>query len=446
MPWKIFMDGSEHCVHKLNADGGKGEKIPGGCHASEEDAKKHLAALYANEPKELSMSKKHKRKVLVIEPEIEPEPVVEPVVEPTPEQQPVPEVIPEPVVEVAQDEVITEEDMPEEGKSLWRKLLDILCPKPAEKKEEPVSLNVNSSLVLVKDVNGNYHAIGIVTNKWRDRDANANPRNGGEIITEAAHKEFMEYLDAHPEEAPVLLAWHTDGTEVTSRAQWWAYKDGFVMMDWPLTEAEAQAIQKADKEFGPLGMSHGFITVEPKDVQNGLIHKYRSQEASHLPLKWAANIFTDFAVVRMEAKNMSKFPDEKRKYLAAVFGEETTSKLETETEERAKALEASGVQSKDYDAESPTTKALVSIAESLGKMQDERVQVIDAVKALTTRIEQLEKSDDEKIANAIKPKVSPVAQSEPGAQGTVISEDKAKELAPTGSENSWFAKAHEGLK
>lgn len=50
MPWTIVKDGDSHCVHKENADGSAGEKVK--CHPTEQEAKDHLKALYANTTKE----------------------------------------------------------------------------------------------------------------------------------------------------------------------------------------------------------------------------------------------------------------------------------------------------------------------------------------------------------------------------------------------------------
>lgn len=48
MPWKVFKDGAQWCVHKLKDDGSKGEKVKGGCHPSKADADKHAKALHTN--------------------------------------------------------------------------------------------------------------------------------------------------------------------------------------------------------------------------------------------------------------------------------------------------------------------------------------------------------------------------------------------------------------
>lgn len=46
MPWRVFKEGSRYCVHKLNADDSKGEKVA--CHDSQEAAEAQMRALYAN--------------------------------------------------------------------------------------------------------------------------------------------------------------------------------------------------------------------------------------------------------------------------------------------------------------------------------------------------------------------------------------------------------------
>jgi hypothetical protein len=48
MPWKVFKNGERYCVHK-HIGGKKGERVPGGCHPSREQAERHLRALYAAE-------------------------------------------------------------------------------------------------------------------------------------------------------------------------------------------------------------------------------------------------------------------------------------------------------------------------------------------------------------------------------------------------------------
>lgn len=48
MPWKVFRDGNRYCVHKLNTDDSKGERVK--CFDSERAANDQVKALYANDP------------------------------------------------------------------------------------------------------------------------------------------------------------------------------------------------------------------------------------------------------------------------------------------------------------------------------------------------------------------------------------------------------------
>jgi hypothetical protein len=50
MPWKLF----GNCVHKENAEGGKGDLVPGGCHKTHAEAVAHMRALYASEAKDIT--------------------------------------------------------------------------------------------------------------------------------------------------------------------------------------------------------------------------------------------------------------------------------------------------------------------------------------------------------------------------------------------------------
>lgn len=55
MPYKVYQDGDQFCVHKMNADGSQGETIPGGCHPTKEKAAAHARAMYASENKDLAV-------------------------------------------------------------------------------------------------------------------------------------------------------------------------------------------------------------------------------------------------------------------------------------------------------------------------------------------------------------------------------------------------------
>jgi len=52
MPWKVYHENGKYCLHK-HVGGEKGALVPGGCHDTPEEARKHQAALYVSESKEL---------------------------------------------------------------------------------------------------------------------------------------------------------------------------------------------------------------------------------------------------------------------------------------------------------------------------------------------------------------------------------------------------------
>ena len=59
MPWKIFKDNNQFCLHKETPDGGKGERVA--CHDSEEKAQAQMRALYASENKAVDYEQEAQR-------------------------------------------------------------------------------------------------------------------------------------------------------------------------------------------------------------------------------------------------------------------------------------------------------------------------------------------------------------------------------------------------
>lgn len=203
----------------------------------------------------------------------------------------------------------------------------------------------NSGFRVFKDAENNWRWFGWATNKWRDRDSHADPVNGGEILTEAAHKEFIGWVDKNPSRRmPALWPWHTKELAHDMKADWLDYADGFVCVSGPLNNEEAKALSRVAKEFD-LGMSHGFYALE-RDEEHGHILKYRTFEVSYLPLENAANPWTDFVTIEKEVDAMG-FSDSKRAMLSLLAGEEFAEEVEQETEAKAEMLDAAGIDNKE---------------------------------------------------------------------------------------------------
>jgi len=205
-----------------------------------------------------------------------------------------------------------------------------------EFKEVPIKYT--PLFMVTKDNDGNMRWIGIPSNKWRDRD------NPPQIIEEAAHKEFTEYLDK-TKDFPILLSWHTPGTRL-GVADFADYSNGFLIMGGPIDrEKYAEAAKLAEKcQQEDIGMSHGFVYTY-SDKSREIIGQYRAWEVSHLPLDKAANVWTAIDILNKEVKQM--FNPEKRKYIVDLHGEDTAVALENKVTDLEKDLVSAGIEFKD---------------------------------------------------------------------------------------------------
>lgn len=201
-----------------------------------------------------------------------------------------------------------------------------------------------SPVYLFKDAEGHDYLYGRFTNNCLDRE--------GSILTDAAHKEYIAWLDKHPEAAPELQTWHTEGTGRKSLASWWDYADGFIHMVWPLEPHEVVGIKEFIKEKWIPAMSHGFFiyNIDPDGIG---INQYRTFECSLLPKEYAANVYTVFGLLadNKGASNMA-FTKAKRRVLVAMHGEEAVSRLEAQSNSDAKSLDEIPVQRRE-DAPPP---------------------------------------------------------------------------------------------
>jgi len=202
----------------------------------------------------------------------------------------------------------------------------------------------SSAVVVEKDKTGKYRAVMWPSNNFIDWD--------GDIISEAAHLEYVEWVNKNMDCAPLFLIKHKPGTQRKDRVDFVGYESGFLLMSAPLTDKEAAGLLRV-QALTDIGMSHGTLTLErdPSDLR--VVTKYRMVEVSDLPLKNAANPFTNFETLLKEAE-MSKDLDTKA-YLATVLGsEEEADKFIAKAGIKQKALQDAGVESKEKKTETPT--------------------------------------------------------------------------------------------
>ena len=322
------------------------------------------------------------------------------------------------------------------------------------------TIATNTGFKVLKTADG-YRWLGWVSNKFIDRE--------GEILTDKAHNDYVAWLDQNPQAAPQLWTYHIPGTGRKNKADFWAYLNGFLLLGGKLTDTEAERLQKA----GDMGMSHGFYVLEK---QGNLINKYRTFEATVLPYKAAANLWTKFSVKELENMASKGMSAEQRELAVQLHGAEFVAALESDTSKMNEALDKAGVQSKQKEdgaigggKEIPADAVLVEeiqateaeveavlnaqdLAKSVAELVTKQLNpagLQEAIKAvhtqgeanataianMTKRLEALEASDDEKLAKELSPKISGIDW----MNGFRASQ--AKETVPTEQEKETFEKA-----
>lgn len=266
-----------------------------------------------------------------------------------------------------------------------------------------------SPIWIRKDATGGWRAILWPTNNFQDRD--------GETVSDAAHREYVEWVSKNMDVAPVFATWHIPGTARTHQMDFVGYENGFVIQSCPLTESEAVALLKMQEQVD-IGLSIGAIGWKNADV----ITKYRQYEVSDLPLEKASNPFTEFQVFEKEADNMDT-----KAYLSGFLGEELAEKLIKKAGLKQEQLRKAGVTEKEAQEETPAavetapppepaqaapTVQLGDIVAQVAKefgMEELSAEFAllkekaDKVDALELVVKELAKSKDEKLAEMIAP-------------------------------------------
>ncbi len=279
--------------------------------------------------------------------------------------------------------------------------------------EEP-----SPSMVFYKDANDAIRWVAWASNRWRDND------NPPEIISEKAHQDFVQYIDdggAYPE----AWLWHTPGTK-WGQADFVDYMDGFLIVSGTVIPGMEHVAESLANEKD-LGISHGY-KYGHYDPDGGIIGWYRSFEVSPLPLKVAANKWTAIDVLTKEVE--MGFSDTKRAWLVGHLGEEDVSRLEGDTAAAKAALEKKGIDYKDMPEDEPkpvseptvpvlnqkalgdlgaaAAKALVEtdafkgLVTSVAETSNQAKETNGQIKGITDRLDHLERTDDAKIADAVR--------------------------------------------
>jgi len=291
-----------------------------------------------------------------------------------------------------------------------------------------------------QDDSGQWWFVGMYSNKFKDRD--------GEILTEASHKEYIDWLKEtgvkpqitlmHQPQSPgfwsmVMKAYNYGliNTDVLNAVMKDFYKEyaigqtehviyanGFTVVLAKVYESripQIEAMKSMDIEWG---MSHGFVAL---NNSGNILEKYRSFEFSVLPKSRAANWWTDaqFREVSMPLTQQDKDILEKVQAGLANEVEAVTATKEAElvndgvdfkevteevaAEETPIVTEEANKEVSDFNTIVETMKVALNLEGLVEAFKVELAKRDESIVALENRIKTLEVDEDQKVASLYTP-------------------------------------------
>lgn len=319
----------------------------------------------------------------------------------------------------------------------------------------------HTGIIIQKDAKGDWRWVGWPSNNFIDRS--------GDIITEAAHQEYVTWWNKEKPSFPVFTSLHAPGSGRTYPVDFVGYENGFLVMSGRLTEGEAARLLKKQKER-ELGMSHtGFGVRSTKDPRQ--IVMYRSYEVTDLPIEMADNPFTDLSI----SKEADMNTEEQVGYLADMFGSKekgdaawkaAEQAISAKTAMKQKELQAAGVESKEKSEKSEDEQAMPDMQEifdyvakeldveglndAFTKMQEaaEKLPILEGVvRQQQELIQKLGGEQDEALAEMLDPPAGRFAWSKANrpseSDATKVDDDEKERLQKkaAGLPQGWLSEA-----
>lgn len=289
-----------------------------------------------------------------------------------------------------------------EGKSLKTRFMELIGRETddtaaAEGEGVTVALPETQGVFgVVKQADGKLRWYARYSNAWEDRDQ--------EILTEAAHKDYVSWA-YETGTFPELWLWHTGGTRF-GEADWLDFSDGFAHASGLIDNGKDSVVEAISAKDA--GVSHGFLS-----LQHGkYVSRYRTYEISVLPREWAAVETSGFNVLdATKESEVMAFTEERRKYLVDALGEEAVGKLEKSTESMATQLKELGVEYKEAEEKKEATEEANSegykaLAAQVADLTTAVGQLAGVVATQQKALADTQKSDDEKIEDAFLARVA----------------------------------------
>lgn len=213
-------------------------------------------------------------------------------------------------------------------------------------KSEDEQDNKIKPFTLYKDNSGNLRYFLIYSNNYIDKHK--------EILSEEAHKEYVEWVDetgAYPE----LQLWHCGPKSAIGRDDFVDYVDGFAICSGTIySDKESIAIAAAKQD---IGVSHGFVGLRP-ELGAKWYKAYRSFERSILPRNEEANVWTSYVLNSKERGLEMPISDKKKAWFKSIGVPDTAiAAFESGIKDADTALKTLGI---EYKEEASTVPAPAS--------------------------------------------------------------------------------------
>lgn len=218
-----------------------------------------------------------------------------------------------------------------------------------------------------------YRVFAVYSNMFKDKHK--------QIITDAAHKEYVSWLDAGGIK-PEYHLWHAGPLSKFGTVDFVDYVDGFTISSGLVDQGKehiAEALQ--DKE---LRVSHGFYGLKGKDE---CYHLYRTFEISPLPVGAESNTWTALDLAYRE--NLMPFTDAKKKWLKEVGGvsDDDITRMEATTKSLSDNLKALGIEYKEEGVVEPTPETVAAAPVQVAASQGvDLVALTNGMEAMTKAI------------------------------------------------------------
>lgn len=181
-------------------------------------------------------------------------------------------------------------------------------------------------------------------NKWVAYHTNSFEDKSHEIFTEAAHDQYIEWLDKGAIPYPDLWYWHIPGTK-HGQAEWVDRVGHIVVSAGSFDDSELANLFRKEYEKNPQMTSHTYGYPKGGRLQDGSFQTYFTVEISPLPVGKQSSVWSPF----MEVKEMPITPEKITK-LEGILGKDLASEVLGNADKMSKELEAIGIKFKEAES------------------------------------------------------------------------------------------------